>query len=82
MYTKGEVVWAKIKGFPWWPGVVAKVIEEKGASQNSIEVFDKFHWRKLPCSVIIGKSRKVPRQIRGVCQNEEKEIVGVYRNCQ
>lgn len=22
MYTKGEVVWAKIKGFPWWPGVV------------------------------------------------------------
>jgi hypothetical protein len=21
--TKGEVVWAKVKGFPWWPGVVA-----------------------------------------------------------
>lgn len=22
MYQKGEVVWAKVKGFPWWPGVV------------------------------------------------------------
>jgi hypothetical protein len=21
-FEKGEVVWAKIKGFPWWPGVV------------------------------------------------------------
>jgi hypothetical protein len=21
-YEKGEVVWAKIKGYPWWPAVV------------------------------------------------------------
>lgn len=24
-FNKGEVVWAKVKGFPWWPGVVASV---------------------------------------------------------
>ena len=21
-YKKGEIVWAKIRGYPWWPGVV------------------------------------------------------------
>lgn len=22
IYNKGELVWAKIRGYPWWPGVV------------------------------------------------------------
>jgi hypothetical protein len=22
MFSKGEVVWAKLKGFPWWPAIV------------------------------------------------------------
>ena len=21
-YIIGEIIWAKIKGFPWWPGIV------------------------------------------------------------
>ena len=21
-FTKGELVWAKISGYPWWPGAV------------------------------------------------------------
>jgi hypothetical protein len=35
-YQKGEVVWAKVRGFPWWPGVIqnilriTKVDEEEG----------------------------------------------------
>lgn len=28
-FEKKELVWAKIRGYPWWPGIVAKVIEEK-----------------------------------------------------
>lgn len=23
-YSKRDIVWAKIKGFPWWPGMVIK----------------------------------------------------------
>ena len=23
---RGEVVWAKLKGFPWWPAIVRKNI--------------------------------------------------------
>ena len=22
---RGEVVWAKLKGFPWWPAIVRKI---------------------------------------------------------
>jgi hypothetical protein len=29
IYSKGELVWAKIRGYPWWPGVVSKICEEK-----------------------------------------------------
>ncbi len=25
-FQKGEVVWAKVRGFPWWPGLVKKII--------------------------------------------------------
>ena len=24
-YEKGELVWAKIIGFPWWPGIVPPI---------------------------------------------------------
>ncbi len=26
---RGEVVWAKLKGFPWWPAIVRKYIYNK-----------------------------------------------------
>ena len=26
MFQKDEVVWAKVTGFPWWPGVVSFII--------------------------------------------------------
>jgi hypothetical protein len=25
-YYIGDLVWVKLKGYPWWPGVVSKLI--------------------------------------------------------
>lgn len=24
-FSKGEIIWAKIKGFPWWPAIIGKI---------------------------------------------------------
>ncbi|CAD8051482.1 unnamed protein product [Paramecium sonneborni] len=32
-YIKDEIVWAKIRGYPWWPGIVAEVIKDKQSSE-------------------------------------------------
>jgi len=24
-FEPGDIVWAKVKGYPWWPGIVSKV---------------------------------------------------------
>jgi hypothetical protein len=28
-FQSGQIVWAKIKGFPWWPAVIAKIKDTK-----------------------------------------------------
>lgn len=38
-YSLNEVVWAKIKGFPWWPGIVISkltltIIDKQIPSEN------------------------------------------------
>jgi len=24
-FSKGDIIWAKIKGFPWWPAIIGKI---------------------------------------------------------
>lgn len=33
-YKKGEVVWAKVRGFPWWPGVVRNILKVSKFDEN------------------------------------------------
>jgi hypothetical protein len=36
LYTKGEMVWAKIKNFPWWPAYVIETL--RGGAEEEIHV--------------------------------------------
>ena len=38
-FEKGEVVWAKIKGYPWWPAVVGLNAETKFDSSKILVNF-------------------------------------------
>lgn len=31
-YKKGEIVWGKIRGHPWWPAQITRIIRKKGKS--------------------------------------------------
>ena len=33
-FNKGEIVWAKVEGFPWWPGQIKKIKKKGDAFQN------------------------------------------------
>ncbi len=37
-FEKGEVVWAKIKGYPWWPAVVGVPCESRNGESAKILV--------------------------------------------
>jgi hypothetical protein len=39
-YEKDEIVWAKVKGFPWWPAIVAQIVKDaKGNDQHVVVNF-------------------------------------------
>ena len=38
-FSKDEVVWAKLKGYPWWP---AMVVEVYGSNQSETEILVNF----------------------------------------
>ena len=33
-FKKGEVIWAKVRGFPWWPGVIKSLGTKTTKEQN------------------------------------------------
>lgn len=34
-FKKGEVVWAKVRGYSWWPGIVKKISLKLSKAENS-----------------------------------------------
>lgn len=41
-YEKGELVWAKIKGYPWWPSIVVESYNEIQNDPQQIELLVNF----------------------------------------
>ena len=37
VFKKGDIVWAKVRGFPWWPGVIRRIIVLKNNKSDSSE---------------------------------------------
>lgn len=28
-FQLNDIVWAKVKGYPWWPGIIVKINQDK-----------------------------------------------------
>jgi hypothetical protein len=41
-FKKGEVVWAKVRGFPWWPGVVRSILHRISKTQDETKAVVNF----------------------------------------
>jgi len=48
-FQKGDLVWGKVKGYPWWPGIVNPNINRLGwpskSSKVEREAPNQFHRR-------------------------------------
>jgi len=75
MYTKGEVVWAKIKGFPWWPGVVAKVIEQKDNPDNLQEILVNFIGENSHARLPLDKVAKFHQNFSEYSKMKKKKLL-------
>ena len=48
IYKNGEIVWAKLEGFPWWPGQITRVIiKRKIISDNRNKIKNVFYDKNL-----------------------------------
>ena len=41
-YRKGEVVWAKVRGFPWWPGIIKNISVRLGNAEKETKITVNF----------------------------------------
>ena len=37
VFKKGDIVWAKVRGFPWWPGVIRHILSKNNKNDSSEE---------------------------------------------
>jgi len=75
MFTKGEVVWAKIKGFPWWPAVVAKVIEDRDHSNSISEILVNFVGENSHASLSLDKVAKFEENYDEFAKMKKKKLL-------
>ena len=47
-----QVVWAKVRGYPWWPGIVIQIQIEIGSSEG----YEKFSGGPLITLNFIGEN--------------------------
>jgi len=75
MYVKGEVVWAKIKGFPWWPGVVAKVVEDKTNPNSNVELLVNFVGENSHAQLSLDKVAKYQQKYNEFAKMKKKKLL-------
>jgi hypothetical protein len=59
LFSKNEVIWAKIRGYAWWPGIVRNnVYKAKNISEENIKVLVNFLGDNTHAEVPLDKVEK------------------------
>lgn len=47
-YTEGDIVWAKVKNYPWWPSMIAQINIDVDGTTKYVENFSEYSKTKDP----------------------------------
>lgn len=75
MYAKDEVVWAKIKGYPWWPAVVVKVIEDREEKGVIHEILVNFLGENSHAQLTLDKVAKFEENFEEYGKLKKKKLM-------
>jgi len=70
----GEIVWAKIRGFPWWPGMIGK-IEESTSSHIETKVLINFIGDPTHANVQISKIEKFDKKFDEYSKTKKRSLL-------
>jgi len=70
----GEIIWAKIRGFPWWPGQISKI---EGSDHNSQELKVLVNFIGDPTHAIIplSKIEKFDKKFNEFSKTKKKTLI-------
>ena len=80
-FKKGEVVWAKIRGFPWWPGIVRSLlikialIEENKKNLMDSKILVNFIGDKSHAKLTIDKLEKFKEKYDEFSKTKKKYLI-------
>jgi predicted metal-dependent hydrolase len=80
-FRKGEVVWAKIRGFPWWPGMVPILliqiafIEESKPNYTESKILVNFIGDKSHAELTIDKLEKFKEKYKEFSKTKKKYLI-------
>ncbi len=80
-YTKGEVVWAKVEDFPWWPAVVTASSSHRKFRRSSVRValLHEFPRPALPLDHVAPFSEKLAEYSKGKGERLSEAVEAAQR---
>eukprot|EP01017_Pseudomicrothorax_dubius_P038881 TRINITY_DN5894_c0_g1_i1.p1 TRINITY_DN5894_c0_g1~~TRINITY_DN5894_c0_g1_i1.p1 ORF type:complete len:507 (+),score=92.96 TRINITY_DN5894_c0_g1_i1:19-1539(+) len=73
VYRRGEVVWAKIKGYPWWPAKVSRVVETREKVQRMLLV--NFVGENTHAKLPLAKIAKFAEKLAEAKQSKNQKLL-------
>jgi len=73
-FKKGDIVWAKIRGYPWWPGMVAH-IEDGSDEERDPKILVNFIGDNSHAELPLNKISNFEENLKEYSKSKKKDLL-------